>query len=235
MKYCIVRTCRFNKGTREDVRMFRFVLNRANRWTCVKPISYFIYSKHVKIFFSYCRFPKNEEMALKWRMVIAAGAESNSNNLYGMICVEHFKQDDLIIKKNEIKLQPNAVPNLQLSQANSEEDNLNAESDVIYNIDVFDTASMPSMPSGCEDCEECDQKAQKIDKLRSKIDSLQIVAQKWRQKTYHREKINNKLAKAMEELEKEIELDSNMKRKIEVFIVLAVYSKLNRLHSNSIT
>lgn len=83
----------------------------------------------MKLYF--CRFPKCVKLAVEWKKALGLNV---NKNIAGLICIEHFNEDDLIFvkSKNRFLLKKDAVPSIENQVKRVESDALNDENESTF-------------------------------------------------------------------------------------------------------
>lgn len=225
-RFCIVRSCRNNKGTYEGIRMFRSAYINYSVLENKYQTDFFIFWA-----FSALRFPTDIARAQQWRDAIYSTEISDQCNSNVSICIEHFNEGDLIGQKRKF-LRPNATPSIFLSSlpaANNAVNESNRESTESVDCIMQQNPEHDHNTSRAI-CGECEQKDQTIIKLKaevasiqSKLDRLKQINKAWRQKTYHLKKMQSKLDATINELEQENIIDTKLVQALEVYLFLRFF------------
>lgn len=182
------------------------------------------------------------------------GSNTNDTNICikgGLVCIEHFADTDLIGKKRKI-LRSDAIPSIFPSNSENIRSRTNDPHGTTKPAETIELIELCE-PNGFtpeddldlrevyqDECRECKQKDKTINNLRDKIlsmqakmNSLRQVTNKWRQKSYHLERMKSKLDDAVIHMQKEKIINSKFAKKIggELNCTIATKSIFSLLHN----
>lgn len=187
------------------------------------------------------RFPKDENNAKEWSEAIEKHENLNRNIKNGLICIEHFRKEELIGKKTP-KLRHKAIPSVfskYLETIDTEESDwglLEQQTIVQAVVNANTAVNQEEQNENLENlretqcntqCEVCQSKEktinilrQKMTQLASKLQHLRQSSGKWRSTVHNRTKLNIKLCTTLEQLKEENKIDEKLKVMLEVNVYL---------------
>lgn len=178
MKYCIVPSCKYNCGTSENVKMFRFDYIFSTLFDSIDDLYVIIFS----------RFPRNEALAIEWTKAIKC-IDLVGKPIGGMVCIEHFLEKDF--KRNDkhvTQLKSGSIPMvfIGINKRNGSQIDVNQNNDACSSNNQFvgfeDNESNTGDGENLRlNCDECSHKDQQISVLRKENDDLNNMNQKQKQ------------------------------------------------------
>lgn len=231
-KVCAVNTCQYSKGTRENVKMFRI--------------------------------PQDDETFNLWNraLQIGEGGENGEHKpIKGMICIQHFHQNDIMAGN---RLRKNAIPIIERLETPETPETPDEPNVIVTHeiLDGFDTHGHPDDPpdlSNLSDCGKCNilqtelnsikedffemkrQYETKINKMEvelcnatAKLSQIRIESRNLNKRLEYAKSTKENLKKTLQDLSKQNLLSKEVVDFVEVRMTFCYYACFNFSYSSYI-